>query len=168
MTAEFILLGVAVAAFAYLLIEYQQLRSTEDARDELIALAAEMMSDPAFPDVQKDAISDLLDEAMDSWFMVQMVLRLPRTFIRQVRHQTLVAEKFVFDRRFSRFLTLHQRCTTAANPLFGLIYRLEVAVMVLLLGGVIVAGAVVTSTATKVAKSLSQGERSWWAKRPAF
>lgn len=158
MTGAIVVIVIVAAAFAYLLVERWQIKSSEPARNEMLDIGQRMLGSPKYSDLQKQMISDLLDEANDSGFMVQMVFRLPWTIWRMLRpNGSLPTDQIEIDRDFSRFLSLHQKCTAAANPLFFVIFRIEIAIMTLFLG-LLLGTLVMAVTASRVARKLSESD----------
>lgn len=155
MSSEAILVLVVVgAAFSYLALERWLLLATEPAREEMVRLAAEMLSSDKYSEAQKDTISDMLDEAMDRWFLVYMVVRLPWAVWRMSGGKMRrPSADFVIDDKFAQFITLHFSCVSAANPLFAILWRIEIALLVLFVGLLFTTSAS-QATIAKVAKKL--------------
>lgn len=160
MTAEILIGLVLCAAFGYLALERWLIASTDPVRDELLEVSESLLGSPKYPDVQKDMISVLLDEAMDWNYMVGMVMAYPRLLWRAMRsdESPSILDDFVLDKDFRHFVSLHSRSVTAINPLFTLIFRVEVAISAILLGTFAISTFLITSTSAFVAERMRKNK----------
>lgn len=133
MTAMVIIIACALFLFALPIVEGYLIKRTSVDRDRMIDLASQMMGSPKYTEEQKDFISELLDTALDRRFMVKVVIYLPVYVYKKLCGKVATPPLFV-DENFNEFVRLHSKSVNAANPMFAIIFRIEIAVIAILLG----------------------------------
>jgi hypothetical protein len=138
MMATAFLISAVLFAFAYPLLQRWLLLRTSADRDRFVDLGRDMLASPAYNEQQKYFISDMLDDAMDWRFMMLAVWYLPRLALKGILAKHEVEDKdlddLFRDKQFCEFIRLHQKAVMAANPLLALLFRVEVALLVMVLG----------------------------------
>lgn len=134
MAAVILVIGSAIVLLMLPIIEWALIKATSSDRDRMLELAQTMMGSPDYSDEQKVMISSMLDTALDRMFMPRIVMGLPKYIIRVVKGNIAKQPSMLFDEKFSEFSHLHKKSVAAANPLFSMIFKIEVAVLLLVLG----------------------------------
>lgn len=129
-------LVVALAlVFSYPFVAAFLLRLTEGTRAEMASIGRELLVSPHYSEEQKQLISAMLDDVFDWRFMAFACFYFPVIVVMTVFHRGRLPDA---DRRFARdpevvkFFDLHMRATSAAAPLWTVLFYL-VALVVLLL-----------------------------------
>ena len=135
MTAMVILVVCSVVLIGLPLLEGFFIKRTKDDRDRMLELASSMMGSPDYSDEQKELISDMLDTALDRKYMVKVVFYLPVYVWKCVSGKMQPrTSAHLLDDKFRELVRLHGRSVGAANPVFDLIFRIEIAVISLFFG----------------------------------
>lgn len=115
---------------------YALLLLARNSRRELAALGKEILHSPDFDERHKQLVSDMLRDALDWRFMMNVTLEYPFVLFRRVR-KALAGKrekrpewfnKFMQDERAIRFVKLHMASVQHANPLFTVVFYIELAI----------------------------------------